>query len=366
MALEGNNPHSTESQLIVACSRTRLDAGHRESISRLLDKAIDWDDVIRIAARNAVLPLMAKTLLADFDERLSTKVKQILVETRREILHRNVFMTNRLLSILKLLEANDIPVLPFKGPLLSIQAYGDLGLRYYVDLDILVPFKNLRGAFALLEAESYLPLEGRNFPGNLALWLGKKKDIYLRSRDGLTNVELHWKLSGSHFDIQFDRDELWSRLDSVEIAGQQTRTLGFEDLLIYLCLHGSRHGWEKFGWICDVHELITTKADIDWTGIAARAKRVGCEKTMQLGLFLVRRYFGERAVPSTDSTVEPNEVYESLAIQIHRRLFDTTLLLMRQRERYLYHLALKRRPWDRIKLHSEYVGSLVRDAFKRL
>jgi len=51
---------------------------------------------------------------------------------------RNVFLTNKLFEILNLFKKNDILALPFKGPVLAESVYGDLSLRQFVDLDILV------------------------------------------------------------------------------------------------------------------------------------------------------------------------------------------------------------------------------------
>jgi len=50
----------------------------------------------------------------------------------------NVFLTNKLFEILNLFKENDILALPFKGPVLAESVYGDISLRKFVDLDILV------------------------------------------------------------------------------------------------------------------------------------------------------------------------------------------------------------------------------------
>ena len=45
-------------------------------------------------------------------------------------------MTVELNKILKLLKANNIDTIPYKGPVLASLAYGDIALRQFQDLDI--------------------------------------------------------------------------------------------------------------------------------------------------------------------------------------------------------------------------------------
>ena len=47
-------------------------------------------------------------------------------------------MTGLLLQTLDLLQESGIQAVPFKGPALAVQAYGDLSLRQYDDLDLLI------------------------------------------------------------------------------------------------------------------------------------------------------------------------------------------------------------------------------------
>jgi len=50
----------------------------------------------------------------------------------------NFFLTKELLELLTLFEAHCIPASPYKGPALAIMAYGNLALRQFSDLNILV------------------------------------------------------------------------------------------------------------------------------------------------------------------------------------------------------------------------------------
>lgn len=346
--------HTIEIDLMVECCRSSLTADQKEVISKFLVNELDWDYVLKLSNRNSITPLVTQNL-ENFSDQLPKAVWERLLKSRHVILQRNMFLIGKLVEVVRTLEENGIPTMPFKGPLLALQAYGDVGFRSYGDLDILVKPENLRKAVAILEEFSYWPISTSKLPNRWELLKGKRKDIYLRSEDGRVNLELHWKLSGSHFDLPIVTEVLWSRLHEIEIAGQKIKTLGFDDLLIYLCLHGSRHGWEMFGWICDVHELLRSREDIGWGKIIKDAREIGCERTLFFGLYLVHRFFGFEFEFFEWQSVKSDATFASYADQIHGQIFSETMGVMSKSDRCLYHLALKSNRWDRWKLKYFYL-----------
>ena len=63
-------------------------------------------------------------------------------------------------------------------------------------------------------------------------------------------------------------------------------TLSSEMLLAYLCLHGSKHAWERIEWICDIDKLVRSKTDLNWGKTIKIGKEMDSYITLQLGLFL--------------------------------------------------------------------------------
>ncbi len=49
-----------------------------------------------------------------------------------------MMMTAELKAVMGWLEAGDVPAIAYKGPTLAAWAYGDIALREFCDLDILV------------------------------------------------------------------------------------------------------------------------------------------------------------------------------------------------------------------------------------
>jgi hypothetical protein len=67
-----------------------------------------------------------------------------------EIAKTNMLMTAELIAVMKLLKDNEIEAIAFKGPTLSQMAYGDITLRQFSDLDILIDQKDIYKASKIL------------------------------------------------------------------------------------------------------------------------------------------------------------------------------------------------------------------------
>lgn len=359
----GKSDHDLENQLLIECSQTLRNVRQIEGVGHLLENVLDWDYVLTVARKNAVFPLLGRNLLQEFEQTLPPEVKTVLVEQLHTHLQRNMFLTQRLLKIVELFNSSDISILPFKGPLLAVQAYGDLSSRQYVDLDILVQPKHLESAVQLLRSAGYEPISNISWFNKTNWHLSDKKDIYFRSDDGLVNIELHWKLSGSHFALPLEMNGLWARLEDISLAGVGLKTLAFDDLIIYLCLHGSRHGWERFGWICDLNELILSHEAIDWEQLIKKARDLGCEKVLGLGIYLVHDFFGHGFSFSDWQKIEADQMLQSCAKKIRGQLFTESHVVMGLGDRYAYHLKLKEDRLDKWKLHLHYTLWYLRIIF---
>lgn len=71
-----------------------------------------------------------------------------------------------------------------------------------------------------------------------------------------------------------------------------------EDLLILLCVHGSKHAWEQLKWVCDVAELVRRRPALDWSRVLFQAGEWRCRRLVLLGLAMAHSLF-DTAVPRT-------------------------------------------------------------------
>ena len=76
-------------------------------------------------------------------------------------------------------------------------------------------------------------------------------------------VEIHWAFMESFFGFDYEKEDVFGRSQVVSVHGKDVPTLSNEDLLIILCVHGSKHYWKRLSWIFDIAKLIEAQS-IDW------------------------------------------------------------------------------------------------------
>jgi hypothetical protein len=253
---------------------------------------------------------------------------------------RNLFLAATLLKLLRLLEAHGTPAVPFKGPVLAVVAYGNLALRQFGDLDILVRPQDARHAQQLLLTRGY-----RRWDGRPTTPLPRLRKVYeLISADGQVLVELHWALTSSTFFFPLKPACLWERLETVTLLDTPVRTLVPEDVLLMLCVHGAKHHWGRLGWICDVAALLHTYGEMDWQRMVERAEQLGSRRMLLLGVFLAHVLLGAALPEALRPRLQTDPLVLSLAAQVGAELFanahgplaavDRPRLYLRLRERF--------------------------------
>lgn len=349
----------SENKLLICCSKTDLSPKQIEFIFKLLSKDLDWKYIILVSSRNGVFPLLISNLLNFFSESIPSQVKDQISQIFQTHVNKNFLLTRKLIEIIKVLKKENIDVLPFKGPTLAIRAYNDISLRYYCDLDILVKPKDFDRAIRILTKNGYNPVSETSWLKRKTLFFTHKKDVVLIGDNGRVQIELHWKLSGSHFSMPLEINRIWRQLDTVHLGGNKFNVLPFEDLFIYLCLHGSRHEWERLSWICDLRELIInferSGKKVDWENIKLNAKKYGCEKVVELGLFLVNYFFDEKMSCLDIYESENNPSLLRIAEQVEKRIFSTEFTTSLKADKYMYLLSLQEKKSHRIKFYIVYL-----------
>ena len=283
--LEETGGVCAEKQLLVSCARTRMVPEIAEQIRKTIAGPLDWDFVLGEATENSVGPLLDLNLRAVAPDSVPAGAMERLKVTCRANAVRCLFLAAELHKILELFRAAGIVGIPYKGPVLAEQAYGNLTLRDFDDLDIIVPQRDLVKANEVMLGLGYQP----RFP-----WILSKDpkaalvpgEYNYRDEKRRTVVELHTELTLRHFPVAPDIDGFAERMVKVMVAGQEVPTFAPEDLLCALCVHGSKDFWERISWIADVAELIQRQADLDWDAAFRTAESLRVERMVHLGLAL--------------------------------------------------------------------------------
>jgi len=337
-----------ENELLLCCGTALNSPGKVSRIRRLTQGGIDWPYLIRTARRHGVMPLLYWNLKEIHFETVPEGVLKELCNEYRINMIRNLFLTAKLFNLLDLFQTNGISAIPYKGPTLSVLAYGDICLRHFVDLDFIVHRHDVLRAKELLLSVGYR-LEYVLSPDQELAYL--QHECEYNFFDGHRNilVELHWDIVQKYFSCHFDVNKLWDDLKPVSLLGKEVMILSPEKLLLVLCLHnGGKHQWEMLEWICDIAQLIGVRKDLDWGRILDNAFRSGIERILFLGLYLARDMLGTEVPDEMNRKLENDKAIPSLAEEVRKRIFAETENIPGETERFVFYLRMRENLRDKM------------------
>jgi Uncharacterised nucleotidyltransferase len=310
-----------EQQLLVCCSRTRVQPPVAEEILRLLALPLDWDFLFARAAENSVVPLLGRQLSAVSPSVVPPAQLARLKELVRANAIRSLVLTAELIRVLDAFAAARIEAIPYKGPVLAAQAYGEISLREFEDLDLVLRQRDIAGANDALIRLGYRPQYPPIFLPHAPSSLIPGEYDY-RDEARLLTVELHSELTLRHFPVRPALDDLARRLIPVSLSGHAVRTFSPEDTLVFLCVHGSKDFWERLLWIADVAEFVQSHPQLDWEGVYRLADAVRARRMLHLGLALADRLLEAPLPAFILSRVRADRVAISAASQLERPMLS--------------------------------------------
>jgi hypothetical protein len=318
-----------EIELLLLCSRVQLTPAQRNRLQQLIEQPLDWPYLLERAKYHKVLLLLTPHLQALHPSWMPPEVLAALQANFEENFQRNLRLLVELLKLVQLFEAQGIPLLAFKGPVLAQVVYGNLALREFVDLDILVPEAYAMQASQLLQESHYQP------QFTLA---AHQHTIYVKLRYGhvfwheekQVSVDLHWAVLPKYYSFTPNTDLLWQGSIRIPFAAQSVPTFAPEHLLLFLCAHGAKHQWSQLHWVCDVAELLRTQTTLNWTLIQERAGQLGTQKMLWLGLYLAHHLLGAKLPTAIENHLNADSSLPKLATQVYAGLVqceaDTPML----------------------------------------
>jgi hypothetical protein len=309
-----------EVELLLCSARTEVCAERAARINALLQQPLDWEYLLDMAFRHALAPLLYRQL-----NRAASKAvpEPHLARLREEFARntvRNILLTRELGVILELFDGQGIPVIPYKGPALAVEAYGDTALRQFSDLDLLVRERDAVRATQTLLANGYRShyQTSRKPLANYVRLMGEQG--FVRDGDGVY-VEVHWNIAPKYISSFLDTEAYWSRAVRVTIAGRTALALSVEDLLLALCVHGGKHQWERLAWVCDLNEMINKHPSIKWKELIAESQRTKTRRMLYLGLYLASELLGAKLPEEVTEQMRAEPSLKSLGGEVRRRFF---------------------------------------------
>ena len=355
-----------EFRLMVLCARTRLEPQQREHIRALTLKQLDWEFILDKANHHALIPLLYRNLSAFCADRVPAAVIEQLESIYTANAKRNLGLTSELVKLLRNLESAGISAVPYKGPALAALVYGDITLRKFYDLDVIIRQQDIFSAKSLLEAHGYTwrPIHGqatgRKEEKNVHYW-HEYNFIKLEPR---VNIDLHWRICSRRFPFDIDLDALWGRLEPARILDKDVLVFPPEVMLLILCVHGSKDlWWRRIGWICDIAELLHSSPDLDWSYIHALAMQTGARRMLLLGLSLAREVLQAPLPEQIVSRIRSDNAVQRLREQTIYRLFYEQPARRLDQGKQRFRISVRERLRDRIPVYRHSLEIFFTKAF---
>lgn len=273
-----------EDEILLCCARANLNLETKDRLLSLIENEVDWDYLIKKASKNRLLPLLYFQINSICPQKVPKGVLNNLKDNFNENLHKNLLLANELITILNLFQSKGISVVPYKGPLLAVSAYGNLGLRVFDDIDIFIQESDIGEVKELLNSNGYKMDSGSI---NDLKYIKSQREYHFFKNDSNVQIEIKWKIAGISFSFKNDINCLYDpeSFEHVEISNNPVLSFSPEDLLLILSIHNSGHRFQYLQWICDIAELIRSN-DMNWDKIMDKAGKLGIKRMLFINILL--------------------------------------------------------------------------------
>lgn len=129
---------SPEHEIVLRCARVQADPAAQARIRALIRCGVHWPDVVANAMRHRLTPVVYENINATAQELIPPDQLIILQQAARASAANAFVLLRGFLRLYQLFETSEIPIIPYKGPILAWVGYGSFTRRDYTDLDFVV------------------------------------------------------------------------------------------------------------------------------------------------------------------------------------------------------------------------------------
>jgi hypothetical protein len=302
---------SLEGELFLAVCRTasrpsvlRAWAEHSEG------QSVDWELVLRMAAKHRVMPLLHRHVQAELCDRVPKSWFRRLESRVASNSDRCQKLARELVRIQETLCEAKIESLVFKGTVLAERVYKDVTLRQGWDIDVLVRHDDRERSIDVLRRSGYEMVRSYD-----------QAIDFVHTENG-TPLDLHWNLTPKYFPYQENIESFFDRAIETLTSAGTVKTLCDEDLVAVLCLQIAKDAWERqqrfvyFFKVVDLAEALSVLTDLDWEKLQLRAKQNGWLTILRLAVGACETWLGvEESVCNTAAGIPMNRRLQKI---VHR------------------------------------------------
>lgn len=323
--IKRDSMHSTfsttpEDKLILLCAQNQIDVEIDLKIKSVILDISDWNYVLEMATRHRLKHLLFFHLNRICSEDVPDAVMRSLGNFFSSNVQKNLFMFGKLIEVLNVLKREKIEVLPYKGPVLALSAYGSLGFREFGDLDIFVHKEDVSKIKTVLMTIGYNPTidldekEERKF-------IHTMRDYIFYNDENRITLEIHWRFPSIFFSLP-EPNELfnWENCKTIDIQSNPIMTSLNEDMLLILCIHNAEHRWKRISLLCDLKEFIN-KNEIDWLKVIFQSEKLGVKRLLGINFYLANDLLGLNIPDPIFEEIISDENVDKISVNIRSQMF---------------------------------------------
>lgn len=311
---------SREAEILLWCARPQPSAEETERARVLLRQRPDWDSLLELALRHRLMPVLYRQIKQSFPEALPPEFMERLRDYFYLNAARNHLFTEDLCGILQLFETEGLRVVPYKGPALAFNLYGDVALRQFNDLDIMVRREDVLKASALLRRHGFRAEHELTKHQTAALLKVECEQIFFRP-EGRVYLDLHWGFVPAYFPFKLDTESIWQRLTTSSLGPREALAFSPEDLLLILAVNAGKEFWAHLNGLCDIAALIRASPRLDWECLIGEAKRAGIRRMLFVSLRLAHDLLGAQVPEEIGHSISSDKKVRTLALTVRQELF---------------------------------------------
>lgn len=287
---------SPELRALLACARAVVTPASAGELRRALSRCPDNDRLCRDALAHGMLGQLHRLVTqeapavpsgpAAADPDLVVRLRDL----QRLAIERSLRQTGYLLRVLNGLGEGGVQVIPYKGPAWAEQLYGDVALRTWADLDLLVPYHQATAVRGTLLAGGFS--DGNDFNPRV---LDQRRrgwgEMHFVSPQTGMEMDVHWEVTVGFSGRSIAAEDLVARARPSTLLGRPVLRLSDEDMLLACAIHGSRHRWCTVELLLGLGVLIAT-TPVPWADILTAARAAGCRRRVTVSVVHACRVLG--------------------------------------------------------------------------
>lgn len=275
-------------QLIFLSSKTYANI---ETINSFIKKNnIDWEYFVKKIVSHRIFSLVYYNFNKITEKKyIPTDVFLYLKKLYNQNLAKNLILQKELEKILKL--TNDIEIIVLKGLPLAEFIYGNIGLRFIGDIDLLVKETDLEKIQKILLSAGF---KISDYSTKIFYRFYHKHFHFVKKLENGQKVflEIHWNIVKKNEPFKIDLEKIWKNKITLKNNSIPISTLSLEDTMLYAGLHLYQHNYAYLCFLVDVSEILKFGGKkTNWEKVFLLAKNSNLKNITYFGLSTAKKYF---------------------------------------------------------------------------